>query len=77
MRTFQEIAENAGGLNSSREDVNLAYAMVAELAETMHRLEYNLAFQMAHNSLGRIMVDERTRGVLVDTWLGNLRAELP
>lgn len=77
MRTFQEIAEYARTVEPSQRLGGINYCdMIAELAEAMHRLEYNLAVQMAHLNL-RVPIDQLMREAIVDGWLNNLRAELP
>lgn len=52
MRTFEEIAERAQGLTNpapsfSGARVDNVLELIAELAEAMHRLEYNTAYQLA------------------------------
>lgn len=89
MGTFKEIAERAGQLglgalpgyennppsmvvSTAQREVGL---LIAELAQAMHRLERNLAFQLA--MMNASVIDEVTRNILVESWLQNLRAELP
>jgi hypothetical protein len=69
MRTFEELAQAA----LSQEPTHM---VVKELAEAMHRLEYNLAVQMAFARVPR-PIEADVQKILIQTWLGNLRADLP
>lgn len=71
MRTFKELADAALGQEPT-------HMVVKELAQAMDRLEYNLAFQLAHMNLrGVPPISEEMREILVGGWVNNLRADLP
>jgi hypothetical protein len=74
MMIFKEIAETARVVEPSQNLGSINYCnMIAELAEAMDRLEYNLAFQLAFFN-ARAPVTHEVGDMLIQGWLINLRA---
>jgi hypothetical protein len=79
MRTFQEIADDARDNDGSGYPSSGDFALVriAELAEAMHQLEYNLAVQLTHINSKRVVLSPEMREICIEGWLNNLRAPRP
>jgi hypothetical protein len=70
MRTFEELAQAA----LSQEPTHM---VAKELAEAMHRLEYNLAKQLVSLDTQVPPVSKAMRDIRTNQWLEALRADLP
>jgi hypothetical protein len=78
MRTFKEMAETARIVEPSQRLGSINYChMIAELAEGLHRLEYNLANQLVSLDTQVPPVSKAMRGIRINQWLEALRADLP